>query len=179
MLALFFLLTTVITLYIKILLLYIWMQWTGCDFYNPFLQRAIKITYPMIRPFQRVLSVFRPIDIATLAIAYILSVLLVPIILRLLRFEPVFFYFGLVLLIKSVGSLIFWIVISRAIISWVHREANSLDYVLFQLTEPMMIRIRRFIPLIGGIDCSPMLIILILYMLYFIGLEYVPGWTFF
>ncbi|VFP88860.1 YggT family protein [Candidatus Erwinia haradaeae] len=178
MLALIFLLTTVMTLYIKLLLLYVWMQWTGCNFNNPFLQCAIKITYPIIKPFQRILSVFRPIDVASLVIAYILSLLLVPVILRLLRFESIFFYLALILLVKSAGSLVFWVVLSRSIMSWMHREANSLDYILLQLTEPIMVKIRRFIPIIGGMDFSPMLIILILYTIYFIGLEYIPGWTF-
>ena len=44
MLTLTFLVKTVIDLYVMVLLLRIWMQWTRTDFYNPFSQFVVKIT---------------------------------------------------------------------------------------------------------------------------------------
>lgn len=43
-----FLLSTVIELYTMALLLRVWMQWSRCDFYNPFSQFIVKITQPII-----------------------------------------------------------------------------------------------------------------------------------
>ncbi|WP_337225167.1 YggT family protein, partial [Proteus terrae] len=48
-----FLLSTVIELYTMALLLRVWMQWSRCDFYNPFSQFIVKITQPIIGPLRR------------------------------------------------------------------------------------------------------------------------------
>ena len=49
------------------------------------------------------------------------------------------------------------------------------DYLLVQLTEPMMAPIRRILPAMGGIDFSAMIVILVLYALNFLGMDLFPG----
>ena len=78
---------------------------------------------------------------------------------------------------KSAGMLVFWVIIIRSLMSWVSQGRNPVDFVMVQLTEPLMAPIRRLIPAMGGIDFSAMAVILILYMLNFLGLEYIPGWA--
>ena len=177
MLALNFLVTTVIAIYIKVLLLRIWMQWARCDFYNPFSQFVVKITQPVVKPLRRVIPSIGPLDTASLLIAWILAVLLGPITLRLYYPDPIFLYLGLVIVAKSAGMLVFWVIIIRSLMSWVSQGRNPVDFVMVQLTEPLMAPIRRLIPAMGGIDFSAMAVILILYMLNFLGLEYIPGWA--
>lgn len=54
-----------------------------------------------------------------------------------------------------------WIVIARAVISWVNPDPyNPIVRFLVNATEPLLWRIRRALPLFGGIDFSPMLLIL-------------------
>lgn len=55
-----------------------------------------------------------------------------------------------------------WIIIGRAIISWVNADPyNPIVRFLYEVTEPLLSRIRRFIPFSGGgIDFSPMILIL-------------------
>ncbi|ATZ12594.1 YggT family protein [Erwinia amylovora] len=177
MLALIFLVTTVMAIYIKVLLLRIWMQWARCDFYNPFSQFVVKITQPIVKPLRRIIPSIGPLDTASLLIAFIVSVLSVPVMLRLFIPDPIFLYLGLVLLVKAAGVLVFWVIIVRSLMSWISQGRNPVDYVLLQLTEPLMAPIRRFIPAMGGIDFSAMAVILVLYMLNFLGLEYIPGWA--
>ena len=57
-----FLLSTVIELYTMALLLRVWMQWSRCDFYNPFSQFIVKITQPIIGPLRRIIPPMGPID---------------------------------------------------------------------------------------------------------------------
>ncbi|MFK8259717.1 YggT family protein [Erwinia sp. AnSW2-5] len=177
MLALIFLVTTVIAIYIKVLLLRVWMQWARCDFYNPFSQFVVKITQPIVKPVRRIIPSIGPLDTASLLLAYIVSVLLGPVTLRLFVPDPIFLYLGLVILVKAAGVLVFWMIIVRSLMSWVSQGRNPVDYVLIQLTEPLMAPVRRIIPAMGGIDFSAMAVILILYMLNFLGLEYIPGWA--
>ncbi len=59
-----------------------------------------------------------------------------------------------------------WIVIARALISWVNPDPyNPVVRFLRQVTEPLLYRIRRVVPPLGGLDLSPMILILIIYFL--------------
>jgi len=55
-----------------------------------------------------------------------------------------------------------WIIIGRAIISWVNADPyNPIVRFLYDATEPVLSRIRQWLPIsFGGIDFSPMILIL-------------------
>lgn len=58
-----------------------------------------------------------------------------------------------------------WVVIIRAVLSWVNVPSlYPVHVVLYHLTEPVMRPLRRVVPpsKLGGIDISPILIILII-----------------
>lgn len=59
-------------------------------------------------------------------------------------------------------SLYMWILIARAVISWVNPDPyNPIVRFLYSVTDPVLYRIRRIVPLyFGGIDFSPMVLIL-------------------
>lgn len=61
----------------------------------------------------------------------------------------------------------FWIVIARAVLSWVNPDPfNPIVRFLYRVTEPVLRPIRRRMPMIGmGLDLSPMLVILAIYFL--------------
>ncbi len=70
--------------------------------------------------------------------------------------------------ILDVGlTLYMWIIIIRALISWVNPDPyNPIVKFLYQITEPVLSTIRRWIPLRGiGIDISPIIVILIIIFL--------------
>jgi len=53
------------------------------------------------------------------------------------------------------------VVIARAVLSWVSPDPyNPVVRVIIQLSEPLLYPIRRRIPILGGVDLSPMLLIL-------------------
>ncbi len=57
----------------------------------------------------------------------------------------------------------FYIVIGRVIISWVNADPyNPVVKFLVQATEPVLEKIRRYVPPMGGLDLSPLLLILAL-----------------
>ncbi|MBW1900295.1 MAG: YggT family protein [Deltaproteobacteria bacterium] len=58
-------------------------------------------------------------------------------------------------------SLYMWIIIGRAIISWVNADPyNPIVRFLISATEPVLYPVRRRLPMLGGIDFSPILVIL-------------------
>ncbi|MDB6370671.1 YggT family protein [Photorhabdus bodei] len=164
-----FILFTVLDLYIAVLLLRVWMQWARCDFYNPFAQFIVKMTQPIVRPLRRVIPSIGSLDTASIIVAYVL--VLFKLIMQLwfstgaVAFLTLFIPIGLIELLTAAGKLIFWLVLARALLSWISQGRNPIDYVLMQLTEPLMAPIRRIMPTMGGLDFSAMIVILILYAL--------------
>lgn len=76
------------------------------------------------------------------------------------------FLLALAKLINIILSAYIWIVIARAVISWVNADPyNPIVRFLVQVTDPLLSRIRRFLPPLGGIDLSPMLLILVIVFL--------------
>jgi YggT family protein len=60
-----------------------------------------------------------------------------------------------------------WIIIGRAIISWVNADPyNPIVRFIFEVTEPLLSRIRRTLPVVmGGLDLSPMVLIVVIIFL--------------
>ena len=70
--------------------------------------------------------------------------------------------------IIDIGLTIYmWIIIGRALISWVNPDPyNPIVTFLYRATEPVLAPIRRWIPPRGmGIDISPIVVILVIYFL--------------
>lgn len=71
------------------------------------------------------------------------------------------FILALAKLINVAFSAYVWIVIARALISWVNPDPyNPIVRFLIQVTDPLLQKIRRYIPPMGGLDLSPMILIL-------------------
>ena len=68
--------------------------------------------------------------------------------------------------IEILLNIYMWIVIARALISWVNPDPhNPIVNFLYRATEPVLSRVRRIIPDLGGIDLSPLIVLLIIYFL--------------
>lgn len=67
---------------------------------------------------------------------------------------------------KILLTVYMWIIIIRALISWVNPDPyNPIVRFLYQATEPVLDRVRRYLPYTGGIDLSPLVVILIIIFL--------------
>jgi YggT family protein len=78
---------------------------------------------------------------------------------------------SLVWLIVTVIDLYFWVIIAAAILSWLiafnvvnprNQVVAMIGESLFRLTEPVLAPIRRLLPNLGGIDISPVILLLLL-----------------
>ena len=68
-------------------------------------------------------------------------------------------------ILNIVVMISIWILIIRAVLSWVRIPSlYSVSVILYYLTEPVLKPVRRFVPphRLGGIDISPMIVILML-----------------
>lgn len=54
-----------------------------------------------------------------------------------------------------------WLIIARAVISWVNADPrNAIVRFLYSATEPLLYRVRRVLPVMGGVDFSPVVVII-------------------
>jgi len=77
------------------------------------------------------------------------------------------FIVALAKIIDIALSIYMWIIIARAVISWVNPDPyNQIVQFLYRVTEPVMAPVRRWLPMRGmGIDFSPIVIILVIFFL--------------
>ena len=77
------------------------------------------------------------------------------------------FVLAIARLLELVINAYIWIIIARAIISWVNPDPyNPIVRFLYRVTEPVLRPVRQRMPTLAmGLDLSPMIVILVLYVL--------------
>lgn len=170
-----FLIGTLFDLYLMVVILRLWLQIARADFYNPFSQFVVRATHPLVGPMRRILPSFGNLDTATLVLALIVAFAKLTVMNFVLGanswqvFNPLAMLLGsLIVLVSQTLSLMFWILIIRAILSWFSQGQNPMEMVLYQLTEPLLAPIRRILPPMGGLDLSVLVAIIAIQFLTFL-----------
>ncbi len=163
---LYFLLDTLFNFSLMVVILRIWLQWVRADFYNPLSQFTVKATQPILAPLRRMIPSIGGLDLAAVVLALVVALLKYASLKLLGMIQADWLGLLMVsglLVLKQAGSLLFWMLVARALLSWVSQGRSPIDYVLTQLTEPLLAPIRRIIPAMGGLDFSVLVL--------FIGLQ--------
>ena len=158
-----FLINTLFDLYIMVVLLRVWLQVARADFYNPFSQFIVKATQPIVAPLRRIIPSFGGWDTATILFAFIVASIKITILSLIIgaSLNPLILMISAtIILITAIFKLLFWVLILRAILSWISRGHNPIEAVMIQLTEPLLAPVRRFIPPIGGLDLSIIIVLI-------------------
>lgn len=88
---------------------------------------------------------------------------------------------SLFLLVDTILSLYTWVIIISVILSWLvafnivntsNRFVSIIGDIIWRLTEPVMGPIRRLLPNMGGIDLSPLVVLLLIFLLRNLMREY-------
>lgn len=169
MTSVFFITKTILTALIYIFILRLWMHYVRVSFYNPFTQFIVKITQPILTPLKTIIPTSKQVDFSAVVVIYLLALLKVIFIFTYgfgaAVWNNSYLLYALGAAFSSVGHLLFWLLLIRAILSWITRGQTYADDILAQLTEPLVTPIRRFIPPFGFIDLSFMVIVFILFAL--------------
>ena len=144
-------------------LLRLYMQYQRVPFGNPVGRFVFALTDWLILPLRRVLPPIRRIDTASLVAAYLVQLLQVGILWLVAgrggaALVPLLAVFELLRLIISALTAL---VIVYAVLSWVNAETPIAD-VVDRLCAPLLRPWRRIIPLVGGIDLSPLAFLVVL-----------------
>ncbi len=82
-------------------------------------------------------------------------------------FAVAYFFTALAYVINMVLTIYMWIIIARAVLSWVNPDPyNPIVRFLYSVTEPVLYAIRKRLPVFfSGIDFSPIIVILVIIFL--------------
>lgn len=148
-------LSIIIGFFSFVLVLRTWLQFCRVDPYMPLSQSLLRLTSPLVNPVGKVLPTVKNINFAALLIALLLLafekfVLGVPVAMAVLA--------GLLGVVKTFGQILFFTTLIRALMSWVTRGDHPLDYMVAQITEPVLGFIRKLLPHTGMLDFSVMVL---------------------
>ena len=166
-----FLIQTLVGLFTAVVLLRFLLQWLRADFYNPVSQFVVKVTTPALRPLRRLIPGSAGLDVAALVLAWLAKGLELGIVALILytQINPLgALAWALPKLVDLVINIFIFTIIVRVIMSWLNPDpyhSHPLTSLLDSLTEPIMRPARRLLPLIGGLDLSPVLVMIGLVLL--------------
>ncbi|HBX56449.1 YggT family protein [Pseudomonas sp. UBA2684] len=162
-----YILQTIGSLYLLIVLLRFILQLVRADFYNPLSQFIVRATHPLLKPLRKVIPSFAGLDLASLVLAILVQLLLMALTLMLMGYgldNPlqllVWSIIGVTALFLKV---FFFALIISVILSWVAQGSHNPGVELVnQICEPLLMPIRRILPSMGGLDLSPIVAFLLL-----------------
>jgi YggT family protein len=163
--ALFFFIKTLLNLYLMTYILRFLLQWSRADFHNPLSQFILRVTDPVVRPLRRVVPGWRGLDMSSVVALLILQLLVTAALLFMATGGIVgagmLLYYAVLRIIVGIIQLYFVVILGHVIISWVSPgHWNPLISVLHSLAEPVLRPLRRLLPPIGGLDLSPLFVLI-------------------
>ena len=165
--AIAFVLDALFTLFILAALMRFWMQVFRAPTRNPIAQFTMALTDFAVKPLRRVVPGLFRLDLASLIVAWLLEFAL-QVLLALLRGAnfleapgalSVLLFLAFVMLIRLSIYVFMGALIVGAVLSWVspyHPVAPFFN----ALSNPFLKPFRRAIPLIGGVDITPVLVLI-------------------
>ncbi|WP_347928231.1 YggT family protein [Pseudomonas helvetica] len=164
-----FIIKTLGSLYLLIVLLRFILQLVRANFYNPLCQFIVKATQPLLKPLRRVIPSMFGLDMSSLVLALIVQMLLIAVILALKGFlvdSLLLVPWALIAIFSLFLNILFYAMIISVILSWVAPGSHNPGAELVaQITEPVLAPFRRIVPNLGGLDISPIFAFIVIQLL--------------
>jgi YggT family protein len=131
---------------------------------NPLAPFVFAVTNWLVLPVRRYVPALGRLDTASLVAAY--AVLLAKHTLLWMMAGSASYWLALFVnagfeMLSVILSSLMWMVVGYALMSW-FSAAAEIRYVLAQLIEPLLMPIRRVVPQMGGVDLSPIALLLLI-----------------
>lgn len=162
-----FLVDTVVSFLVYLLLARFHFQWLRVPFRNPLGQFVVALTNWAVVPARRVIPSVAGLDLATLLLAWLAQLLGLWAQLAIVGREPSLAALAAVAAVDlvrySLYILVFAVILHVAI-TWINPDAPA-EPLLAVMTRPFLRPLRRYVPPVANVDLSPMVLIVLLYVL--------------
>ena len=162
-----YVLQTLGSLYLLIVLLRFVLQLVRANFYNPLCQFIVKATQPLLKPLRRIIPSVFGLDMSSLVLAIIVQLALMALTLLLTygtTGNPLQLLIWSIIGVTALFlKIFFFALIISVVLSWVAPGSHNPGAELVnQICEPALAPFRRIVPNLGGLDISPILAFLVL-----------------
>ena len=155
-----YVLQTLGSLYLLIVLLRFVLQLVRANFYNPLCQFVVKATQPLLKPLRRIIPSIFGLDMSSLVLAILVQLALMALTLLLTygtTGNPLqLFIWSIIGVTALFLKIFFFALIISVILSWVAPGSHNPGAELVnQICEPALAPFRKILPNLGGLDLSP------------------------
>jgi len=162
-----YVLQTLGSLYLLIVLMRFVLQLVRANFYNPLCQFVVKATQPLLKPLRRIIPSLFGLDMSSLVLAILVQLALMALTLLLTygtTGNPLQLLIWSIIGVTALFMKIFFFaLIISVILSWVAPGSHNPGAELVnQICEPALAPFRRIVPNLGGLDISPILAFMVL-----------------
>ncbi len=148
------------------------LQWARASFRNPIGQFIFAVTDWAVRPARRIIPGLFGLDLACIVLAWLVQLGYLALAFALVSLGqavggpgvPALMLAALVEVLRLSIHLAMLVVLVTALLSWINPHAPLAPF-FFALARPMLAPFQRVIPPIGGIDLSPLVLLLLLQVL--------------
>ena len=168
-----FLVDVVVGFFVYLLLARFLFQWLRVPFRNVLGEFIIAGTNWMVAPARRVIPSFAGLDLASLLLAWLLQMLLLFLVYLIGGIDfssapgigaAALAVLALIDLVRFTLYILVFALIVQAVLSWVNPH-SPVGPMFDSLTRPFLRPIRRFVPPLGNVDLSPLVLIVLLQVL--------------
>ncbi|WP_440063257.1 YggT family protein [Pseudomonas syringae] len=165
-----YVLQTLGSLYLLIVLLRFVLQLVRANFYNPLCQFIVRATQPLLKPLRRIIPSLFGLDMSSLVLAIIVQMILMALTLLLMfgtTGDPLHLLLWSIISVTALFlKIFFFALIISVILSWVAPGSHNPGAELVNhICEPALAPFRKIVPNLGGLDISPILAFLVLKLL--------------
>jgi len=182
-----FLVQSLASIYLIIILLRFLLQLSQADFYNPVSQFAHKATAFLLVPLRKVCPSWGRVEFSCVVLALLLQWLAIQLTASINGYPLINVFYVLLWGLLGIASLVInfytYGLLAAIILSWVAPQNNHpVIALLWQLMEPIMAPFRKLVPSLGGLDLSPIIIFILLNLLRIFVINAanavsLPGWA--
>jgi YggT family protein len=164
-----FLVNIIFDLYLLTLMVRLILFWARANYFNPVTQVILKLTNPIIIPIRRIIPNIKNLETSTLVVLLLLEIIKYSLIgLITIGFPDS--VLGLLVLsfadcLKLLVNTFFYAILLQAIMSWVRAGYSPVSELLSLITRPLMRPFQRLIPPVGGMDISPIPVMILLQLM--------------
>lgn len=171
--ALQFLLRIVCELFASAFWLRFYMQWARVPFHNPFAQFIVRVTDFAVRPLRRVIPGLFGLDLASLVLFFAAELLAVlgmywldgyPFLVAGIGVLPGFLLLTLAAALKLALYILMGLILIQAVLSWINPFSPHAP-VFYALARPCLAPLQRYVPPIGGVDLTPLIVFILIQLL--------------
>lgn len=162
-----YLLQTLSSLYLMLVVVRLLLQISRADFYNPISQFVVKATNPLLLPLRKVIPGIMGLDFASIVLALLVQMAAVQLILLFAGAGLInpfhLLTWSAVGVLATTANIIFWALIIMIIASWVAPQSyNPALLLIRQLVAPIVAPFQRLVPPMGGLDISVIFVFIVL-----------------